>query len=122
MIYTREQIISLRKKLIKFLSESHSEKISKLTDILIEYPTISYCETAIKDIDRKWFTQDWTSTGHGAFGEPEGYSTTSILGWDIFSVNEVFFNSDDAPIRCSDLNLKGLVRDVKIAHNNSFKL
>jgi hypothetical protein len=55
MKHTREHLISLRKKLIQFLPISHKEKIDKLTDILMEYPTISYCETSIKDIDRKWF-------------------------------------------------------------------
>jgi hypothetical protein len=122
MIYNREELLGLRQKAIKYLKDSYTEDIDFLTNILLEYPTIHYCETDKSKIDGKWIKSEYTSTGHGAFGEPEGYRTFRILGWNTDNLSTVFFNSDDEPITCSNLNIDKLVEDVRTAHNESFKL
>lgn len=122
MKYTREQLINLRKKLINFLPVTHKEKIDKLTDILIEYPTISYCETTIKDIDRKWFKKTFYKTGHDCWGNGEYDIDFYICGWNEIQVKEVFFDVDNTPITASKLNINTLLEEVKEEHNKSFKL
>jgi hypothetical protein len=123
MKYDRDKLIRLRKRLIQY-QKSHnlSEQVDKLTDILLEYPLISYVETNVKDIDRKWVTRDWTKTGYGAFGEPEGYSTERILGWDITNLKCVFFTEDNTPILCSNIEIEKLINTVKQAVIESFDI
>jgi len=78
----REQLIKLRENLIKYLPEKTKE-IEKLAQLFIHNPTMTrVVNISDRDkMDKLDYKKDreYVSTGHGAFGEPEGYFNTWIV-------------------------------------------
>lgn len=70
----RKSLVKLRKNLIKFKFED--KYIEGITDLLIDYPTMeglieNQTPNEIRNQLDKFTVRESTSTGYGAFGEPE---------------------------------------------------
>ena len=66
MKYTRENILNLRKKLIRYCSDTNLSDIEFITERLIEYPTMADVVTELSEVPRRYIQTEYVSTGHGA--------------------------------------------------------
>jgi len=124
MRYNRENILNLRKKLIKFCSDTNHSDIEFITERLLEYPTMVEIVTELGEVPRRYIDTEYVSTGHGAFGEPEGYSISRVCGSASLENRGiiVFLDSEGVPVYGCNRNIEKLIELVKDAHNNSFTL
>lgn len=124
MKYNRENILNLRKKLIKFCSDTNYSDIEFITERLLEYPTMIEVVTELGEVPRKYIQTEYVSTGHGAFGEPEGYIISRVCGSMSLENRRimVFLDSEGVPVFGCNRDIEKLIDVVKKAHNNSFTL
>jgi hypothetical protein len=124
MKYTRENILNLRKKLIRYCSDTNLSDIEFITERLIEYPTMAEVVTELIEVPRRYIQTEYVSTGHGAFGEPEGYSVSRVCGSMSLDNRRimVFLDSEGIPVFGCNRNIEQLIELAKEAHNNSFTL
>lgn len=121
MKYDREQIINLRMAMIKYGIKDSS--IKTITESLIKYPKMVSVVTRLDEIKYKYVTREYVSTGHGAFGEPEGYTNTYVNGVSLENKgNMIFLNELEEPIYSSRFNLENMINLTKEKHNESFTL
>lgn len=124
MRYTRENILNLRKQLIKYCSESLFKDIEFLTEKLLEFPTMVEVVTELSEVPYPYIKREYVSTGHGAFGEPEGYTTKRVCGSADLNNRRimVFLDSSDIPVFACNRDLENLISITKEAFNNSFTI
>jgi hypothetical protein len=124
MKYTRENILNLRKQLIKYCSETNLHDIEFITEKLLDHPSMVEVITELNEVPNQYIRKDYVSTGHGAFGEPEGYSIYRVCGSANLNNRRimVFLNSSGEPIFACNKDIEKLIEIVKVAHNNSFTL
>ena len=124
MRYTRENILNLRKQLIKYCSETNLRDIEFLTEKLIDYPTMVEVVTDLGEVPNGYIKTEYISTGHGAFGEPEGYTIRRVCGSGDLDNRRimVFLDSEGVPVFASNRNIENLIDIAKEAHSNSFTI
>jgi hypothetical protein len=122
MKYNREQIINLRRMMIKH--NVNESSIKTITEALINNPLMTSVVTDLDEIKNKYIKREYVSTGHGAFGEPEGYTDFYVCGFPIENRhNMVFLNENEEPIYANNsLNIEKLIEETKQKHNDSFTL
>jgi hypothetical protein len=124
MRYTRENILNLRKKLIKYCSDTSNRDIEFLTDKLLDYPTMVEAVTELAEVSNQYIKSEYISTGHGAFGEPEGYSIRRVCGSGDLDNRRVmvFLDSEGVPVFACNRDIENLIDIAKEAHSNSFTI
>jgi hypothetical protein len=124
MRYTRENILNLRKKLIKLCSDTNYSDIEFITERLLEYPTMVDVVTELREVPRRYIQTEYVSTGHGAFGEPEGYTVSRVCGSSGLENRRimVFLDSEGVPVFGCNRDIEQLIDVVKKAHDNSFTI
>ncbi len=124
MKYTRENILNLRKKLIKLCSDTNYSDIEFITERLLEYPTMVDVVTELREVPRRYIQTEYVSTGHGAFGEPEGYTVSRVCGGSGLENRRimVFLDSEGVPVFGCNRDIEQLIDVVKKAHDNSFTI
>lgn len=121
MEYSREQIITLRKMMIKYNIE---RDLQKITNLLIDYPKMVNVVTDLEEVSSKYVKREYFSTGHGAFGEPEGYTNKYICGNPIENrKNIIFLDEDNIPIYADKrIDIESLIVEIKGYYIDDFKL
>ena len=124
MRYNRENILNLRKQLIKYCSETNLRDIEFLTEKLIDYPTMVEVVTELDEVPNGYIKKEYVSTGHGAFGEPEGYTIRRVCGSGDLDNHRimVFLDSEGVPVFACDRGIEKLIDIAKEAHYNSFTI
>lgn len=124
MKYTRENIVNLRKQLIKYCSETNLRDIEFLTEKLIDYPTMVEVVTELGEVPNGYIKTEYVSTGHGAFGEPEGYTIRRVCGSGDLDNRRVmvFLESEGVPVFACNRDVEKLIEVAKEAFNNSFSI
>jgi hypothetical protein len=124
MRYTRENILNLRKQLIKYCSETNLRDIEFLTEKLIDYPTMVEVVTELGEVPNGYIKTEYVSTGHGAFGEPEGYTIRRVCGSGDLDNRRVmvFLESEGVPVFACNRDIENLIDIAKEAHSNSFTI
>jgi len=118
--FPREKLLNLRKKLIEYMSDSYSTSI--ITEALINYPECVNFITDYRELPGRYVERKYTSTGHGAFGEPEGYSDYYVCGRNCEIGYIIMLNSKDAPINVIPLDFDKTVKSLKEEHDKSFTI
>ena len=96
MKYSRSEIVNLRKLMIKYGVEKN---LVTITDMLIDYPEMVNVVTDLDEIPSGYVKREHVSTGHGAFGEPEGYTNEYVCGQRVERRrNMILLNDKDEPI------------------------
>lgn len=116
----REEIIAIRKKTIKLLPQKVYD-IEKITEALITQPTIVEAETDFRDLKRG-VRKRIVDAGHGAFGERESDVYHYVCDVSVNVGDTIFLNADGLPLCVIKVDLRKLVEELKVAHDNSFDI
>ncbi len=121
MRYSRKEIVNLRKLMIKYGVE---ENLVIITDMLIDYPEMINVVTNLDEITPKFIKREYISTGHGAFGESEGYTNEYVCGQPVERRrNMILLNQNDEPIFADKfVDIEKIIELTKEKHLESFKL
>lgn len=110
MKITRDQFNNLRKQLIKFCSDTHQDKILTIQELLIDYPEAVEVVKNYHNLN-KGVKSDYTSTGHGAFGEPEGYIDYFVCGKVVGWKDAILIDKDENPVAVAKyINIEELIK------------
>jgi hypothetical protein len=121
MKYSRSEIVNLRKLMIKYSVEKN---LVTITDMLIDYPEMVNIVTDLDEIPSGYIKREHISTGHGAFGEPEGYTNEYVCGQRVGRrCNMILLNDKDEPIFAKNsIDLEKIIELTKEKHNQTFTL
>ena len=121
MKYSRKEIVNLRKLMIKYGVEKN---LGTITDMLIDYPEMVNVVTDLDEISSRFIKREYISTGHGAFGEPEGYTNEYVCGQPVERRrNMILLNQNDEPIFADKfVDLEKIIETTKEKHNQTFSL
>lgn len=120
MRISRQEIITIREKMLNLLPQKIYD-IESITRALIMQPTIIEAETDFRDLKRG-VKKRIVDAGHGAFGERESDVYYYVCDVSVNVGDTIFLNSDGLPLCVIKVNLKKLVEELKVAHDNSFDI
>jgi hypothetical protein len=118
--FPREKLLNLRKKLIEYMPNSYA--VSSITEALINYPECVSFITDWRKLPGKYVERKYTSTGHGAFGEPEGYVDYYLCGRNCEIGYIIMLNSKDEPVNVLSVDFEKTLKAVKEEHDKSFTI
>ena len=124
MKITRDQFNNLRKQLIRFCSDTRQDDIYAIQELLIGFPETVEVLGRREELT-KGVTRIYTSTGHGAFGEREGYSSYYVCGVDTGFRDAVLIDGEGNPLAVAkNLDIEALIElcELKFAEQKQSEI